>query len=817
MSTAHDTRQVVELRIHGVNNASPQSMLDSGPDDVVRVESRSDDSAGFYRVQDAGAGAVREAYWWGGLARLSGRRRALPVLSAVVRAGWVLLLPFGLANVAYWSRPLDNGQLGRGAVSMRLFGLGLTVLLVSTMCTITMDLYALQCWSGGDFCRFDLPLGGLTPASRVALASLLPMAVLAGLWRLTKASRTHYEEYEAKGANGSGAGGATHVLARRELWRGGAMVGGLSCLHVAAGSAVVVIASSWPALIGPGTSCRTLDGLMQPGCMTQRSGLAPEQQVVFGVTAALAALVLAAVVLLVVLRTADAPDVRSAPARWTGQATSGVFVTALALYGAQFVALHAVQPALTAEGTAALPGSNAAPTLEVALLVALAVSGLVWRSRVRYLPEVCGALVGLGLLTTHLWPVAGLVLVAIGCVGVAALRRRGRSEGLRFTAPGVLLGTSLMVAIGFSSVALLGAGFLLTAGASPSSLLRCDPAVGLCAPRVHVWGGTSVLVAGVLTGVLLLVLAALAFARPVPGGPTTSPAVRWACSRAALAHRAEPVVVFLGMLGLVAAAVAVAGTAVPPGSQEFPAGAVEAARLLADSSVVVLALTAVVVMLLVVARSFGSSSTRPLGLVWDLLCVLPRAVHPFAPPCYAERAVPELADRIRELTQKGRLVVLSAHSLGAVLAVAAYFRLDEPERREVRLLTYGAQLRPYFGRLFPDLFGPHVLGTQPCAGARLWSADPWADDRRTTAMPAPGTTTLLGELGTGWLSLWRHTDYLGFPVRSYAKNDTDGVANELGAPGTRVQTHSGYRDTEAYANALARLTGQPTNAVAAPK
>jgi hypothetical protein len=317
-----------------------------------------------------------------------------------------------------------------------------------------------------------------------------------------------------------------------------------------------------------------------------------------------------------------------------------------------------------------------------------------------------------------------------------------------------------------------------------------------------VWGGTSVLVAGVLTGLLAVVLVLLAVLRPVPGD-TAPPAILRSRRWAALAHRIEPVVVVLGVLGLVAAAVAVAGTAVPAGSRRFPAGLVEAAELTADGSVVVLTAAAVLAMLMVVARSLRTSSTRPLGLVWDLLCFLPRAVHPFAPPCYAERAVPELAGRIRDLVRDGHLVVLSAHSLGAVLAVAAYFRLDENERRGVRLLTYGAQLRPYFGRLFPDLFGPRVLGTQPCAGALLWAADPWAADR-AQAVPEPGPTTLLGELGTGWLSLWRPTDFLGFPVRARTANDTDRDAEELGADG-RVQTHGGYRATAAYADALARL------------
>jgi hypothetical protein len=65
ISTEQIARQGVELRIHGVNNASPASMLESDPRDVVRVGNGADDAAGFFRRRvSAGSvepGTVREA------------------------------------------------------------------------------------------------------------------------------------------------------------------------------------------------------------------------------------------------------------------------------------------------------------------------------------------------------------------------------------------------------------------------------------------------------------------------------------------------------------------------------------------------------------------------------------------------------------------------------------------------------------------------------------------------------------------------------------------------------------------------------------
>lgn len=235
-----------------------------------------------------------------------------------------------------------------------------------------------------------------------------------------------------------------------------------------------------------------------------------------------------------------------------------------------------------------------------------------------------------------------------------------------------------------------------------------------------------------------------------------------------------------------------------------------------------------------------TSTERPLGLIWDIICFFPRAGHPFTPPCYSERAVPELKKRIirfmREEEAAGNdpYVILSAHSMGATIAVATIFALYEDEQPglpggvapvrppgrsrldRIALLTHGVQLRAYFSRFFPEVLGARVLGTRGTVGPSLLRSDPWTrqvvDEARNprvqTAPPGdpPTVVSLLGGrlnpqqqfVAPRWRNLWRRSDYLGFPVFSHWSAVRDGV-NE-----NPIDRGASEREPRSYLWAVAR-------------
>jgi hypothetical protein len=64
----------------------------------------------------------------------------------------MLLLPFGLINVAYWCRRLDGGpgrskETGSGAGTLRVVGLLMTLLMLIGAAILSMNLVGVQCYA----------------------------------------------------------------------------------------------------------------------------------------------------------------------------------------------------------------------------------------------------------------------------------------------------------------------------------------------------------------------------------------------------------------------------------------------------------------------------------------------------------------------------------------------------------------------------------------------------------------------------------------------------------------------------------------------
>ena len=192
-------RQVWELRIHGVNNTPPESMLQSRGDQppapgTQRLLERvaGDDTTGFYRYVPPAPGEPRvvvEAFSWGQLT--SGRRQvANGVLNDVRRAAWSLVLPFALVNIALWARPTVTSQPGdqgdRGAWWLagfvRLMAVSLTITMTVAAAGAGLDLFAWQCEAK---CATTPPgLGwarSVDAAHLVALAAAVPLALILGM------------------------------------------------------------------------------------------------------------------------------------------------------------------------------------------------------------------------------------------------------------------------------------------------------------------------------------------------------------------------------------------------------------------------------------------------------------------------------------------------------------------------------------------------------------------------------------------------------------------------------------------------------------
>ncbi|ALJ19175.1 hypothetical protein [Microbacterium sp. No. 7] len=814
--------EVLELRVHGVNNTTPAQLLDL-PDDAVELvagdkygsfwsprEPRSDAPA--HRRARVPEGLTREAYSWGGMVRTTpnfGGVGAAGVLAGVVaRIAYALLLPFSVGNAALWAgcAPSTDAAVRRRAAASaalgRLFGLVLTLLFTMTAVTLSLDLVGAQCAAQPGLCA---PVRGLlepfatwTAGQRLALFALVPAVGVAGLWLLSTFSRHRYDMLP--GMEGG-----------RDVRRRGA--------------------AADEALAAPSAA------LSQPGFWANR------------ITAHLARAHVAGAVALVTALVAQHVAARGADAGFAALAVAAAALLAVT------AAVVAVLPTMSPEETAPVWPKAVSIVLLAAsvLLFAVVLALLAWALPASALPHAPGerALYGAGFVP--------LALIACGAVlaltGVAWRPLRGRRRtAWRGCAPAVFMTIALALATSVSAIAIVSVGDLLN-GARPVWELirdhgRAEEALQL--PSVWVGLGTTVLAA--LVAAALVVAVAFAVPRSVAeraaewGAPVTpadevvptTPGVMPLSPRALLArvtaarvlaarlHVVEPAV---GVLAALLAAALATGLAWTGAAYLADVSLWRVTPRLANEEALhavmggaMWGLGAIGLVLVAVLASGATPSTpRPLGIVWDIACYLPRTAQPFGPPCFAQRAVPEIAGRVFAWLRGGasRRVVLAAHSMGGVLAVSALGLLaSSPDTRSVlprvRLLTFGVQLRAYFGRMFPELLGPDVLGTRPALAPGLFARDPWRADaaaQRTSARDAAGDRlrgTLLGGRSVRWVSLWRLTDVIGFPAASPVPGGgVDRHAEEIDTTGYMVHigTHGEYFRTPAYDRALRELAG----------
>ncbi|WP_189743793.1 hypothetical protein [Streptomyces tendae] len=745
----------LELLVHGVGGTTPAEMLDDPRtvrvtgDHVAAVFRRTEDADAESRPEDYRGRPVPEAYVWCNLTSGNG-----------TRALWLLLLPFMVVNIAHWMRPAAHGRIRTVrlyGLLLRLVGLTLTVLLVAAACEVALDLVAWQC-AGTRACAerhswlgFLSPVvsdGGWwsTPGRRLALAAAVPAALTGLLWYLSLRTWRAYESRQPMDREGDAEEDPRAALGRPGFWYGRRLVARLRAAHTAAGLLTVAVAVGVPA-----------------ARFDRRPG-GPAFLDTLG-WALLGALAVASVAVVAVVcrrgrserrldRTLDEHLVRRLPL-----AALLLFVLAL-LYGGW------ARPTWTSQGRLAGDTAFGGIALVQGLLV-IALAAVAHRLH-RGRPDARAAIRGLG------GPAVAMLACALGGVMSGGVSQRVSDwmdgTGTFLDGPPVLLTWQASVIPPLLVVVLLMCAVLArhtlrlaraerdaVEGDHPGE--AGDPArtrrIALSRAMAGLTDRAPVLVAITSTATLLLGAGALVGALTTDQVPGEAARGTYAVVQGA-AQTAQELGSWLIGLGFI--------LFVTWGRRAYK----------------------------------DASARRTIGILWDVGTFWPRAAHPFAPPCYAERAVPDLTWRMATWTRAtgGRLVI-SGHSQGSVLAAAASWQLEPSARRRVALLTYGSPLERLYGRWFPAHFGPDALAS-------------------------------LHEEVDCWRNLHRRTDPIGGPMRlpgdagpavdrAPLKDPLTYGRTELHPLPAPILGHSDYQADPAFAEERKRLLARLRPEVPAPR
>ncbi|MBE1465464.1 lipase family protein [Kibdelosporangium phytohabitans] len=686
-----DTR-VVELRVHGIMGTTAESLVgavaavDVAGDGVGRIVRPAD------RLRRPGPGPMLhtdgrsvprtiEGYLWSGMTS-----------GGVGKSTWALLFPFVLANMAHWMLPPvphDNrpaaalGLVGRSL--LRLAALLLTVLFVTQVAVVSLDLLAAQCLAPGSPCLSSVvpdwlrelrgfrAIAGLLPATLVVLVLGRVSAVT---WRVNAPPLPSpvpgNRPRRMPGAN---------LVADPDTPT-------LRALHTVAGLAVLaLLPAGGPFAASPVVTTQWLVGL--------------------------SVLVLAALGVLLLDDPTGASPHRAG--RWLRLALGKVTRRVLLIVSVLLVLSTAVtQDRLPTRltGTDITIEGTAAALVVVCVLFGLVVMPAAWIARREFWAEQ----------PHELRPWAGGWMSPIMLV-IAALLGGGFGAGIAIAVRKLLGSQGLQLPSGYEPVTLLW-------GVSAAFALLIGLLLGAIT-GVHRWRNDRRGAQPPESGLLH------ADAPPTDQSTATR---AWRNGRFQRNHLHHV---------LVACGTALAaGAAVAIWMRLRDFGPPEWMGLFSAVGVFSLGFLAVALMRAVYQAIRRPELARTLGVLADLACFWPRESHPFVPPCYALKVIPELTERAAKHLEDPRTrVVITGHSHGSLIAIVTVARLMEtlpPTARErVGLVTAGSPLQWAYSRAFPSV------------------------------VPHRSLAELHGELDGRWRALCRGTDPLGGAVTTWRRQVYD--------------------------------------------
>lgn len=627
-----------------------------------------DRGGGFYRPRRRCCGSGS------GVTLEAYRWSELPGGTVTRSLSYVLLLPFMLANLAVWMRPGDSPGDSVTRSVCRILGLTLTALYVLAIVGVSLDLVAWQCLSvegciaGRSWLSW---LGGRPVGMRLAVLALIPAAAIGVVWRgSARPKRTIVSVRQSQDAEDSG-----HLLGRVGRGEAGAIVGRLRSIHVAGAFA-------------------TLDVSLLAARATPRAS---------AYTAALAAVALA------------------------------ILAGCVAFLSA---------PGLIEPSGAHLRLDRLARMLRTAAL-SLSVVVVIYVLFTREPWPTDGGLPGYGSILTCLFVGQTVLLTVLGAVLLRRRHRQQRQGSVRGLGALAACAAATSISVVFSAVLVYRVTDYLDRNTSTAQRLIPGP------PRPFTWAIYGFFRAVVITIIIAALVnlatrrsrlrtAAAILARDFPNPPWEArPRLREVQSAIARARFTDllvlPAAVYAFLAGVGLATTTAGLMRLYPGDLLEQVTMVPAGFISFDISFGSW-VAAAVILSVVIGAVFAYRTPvfrRHVSVLWDLGTFWPRVAHPFAPPCYAERALPELVQRITFLVDRGNVVLLAGHSHGSVLLTATVLQLPSRVLDRIALLTYGSPLRRFYARLFPAYVNTEMLHE---VGSRV---------------------------GWRWLNLWHDTDAFG--------------------------------------------------------